>query len=175
VNLRRRAAVSGALLTVMCVPGTTAQGDSQQYEAKPNSWPSHQDSWNGQVQPGVIRAVRLRADMPYVHMILLTSRESKEDIIVGLGSGADDYLTKPFNPEELRARLRTGERILRLEDSLVEAREQMRFKATHDPLTCLWNRSVILDLLQREVTRARRDEKKGGVIKFWATWITSEK
>ena len=113
--------------------------------------------------PGVIRAVRLRADMPYVHMILLTSRQSQEDIIAGLESGADDYLTKPFNPEELRARLRTGERILRLEDSLVEAREEMRFKATHDPLTCLWNRGMILDLLQREVTRARRDEKKGGV------------
>jgi diguanylate cyclase (GGDEF)-like protein len=113
--------------------------------------------------PGVIRAVRLRPDEPYVHMILLTSRQSKEDIISGLESGADDYLTKPFNPEELRARLRTGERILRLEDSLVKAREEMRFKATHDPLTCLWNRGMILDLLQREVTRARRDGEKGGV------------
>jgi DNA-binding response OmpR family regulator len=57
---------------------------------------------------GVIRAVRLRADTPYVHMILLTSQQSKEDIIVGLKSGADDYLTKPFNPEELRAPAHRG-------------------------------------------------------------------
>lgn len=111
----------------------------------------------------VIRAVRSQTNMPYVHMILLTSRQSKEDIIAGLESGADDYLTKPFDPEELRARLRTGERILRLEDNLVEAREDMRFKATHDPLTCLWNRAMILDILQREVSRARRDGEKGGV------------
>ena len=111
----------------------------------------------------VIRTVRVQTGMPYVHMILLTSRQSKEDIIAGLESGADDYLTKPFDPQELRARLRTGERILRLEDSLVKAREEMRFKATHDPLTCLWNRGMILDILQREVTRARRDGGKGGV------------
>src|SRR5260370_13878095 len=94
--------------------------------------------------------------MPYVHMILLTSRQSKEDIIAGLDSGADDYVTKPFDPEELRARLRTGERILSLEDNLVQAREQMLFKATHDPLTCLWNRGMIMDILQREVTLAPR-------------------
>jgi diguanylate cyclase (GGDEF)-like protein len=111
----------------------------------------------------VVRAVRLQTGMPYVHMILLTSRQSQEDIIVGLESGADDYLTKPFHPEELRARLRTGERILRLEDSLVKAREEMRFRATHDPLTCLWNRGMIMDILQREVMRARRDSEKGGV------------
>ena len=113
--------------------------------------------------PSVVRNVRLRTGAPYVHMILLTSRQSKEDIIAGLEAGADDYLTKPFDPQELRARLRTGERILRLEDNLVKAREEMRFKATHDPLTCLWNRGMILDILQREVTRARRDGKKGDV------------
>jgi DNA-binding response OmpR family regulator len=83
----------------------------------------------------VVRAVRLQTAVPYVHMILLTSRQSKEDIIAGLDSGVDDYLTKPFDPEELRARLRTGERILSLEDNLVQAREEMRIKATHDPLT----------------------------------------
>jgi two-component system, cell cycle response regulator len=111
----------------------------------------------------VIRSVRSLINMPYVHMILLTSRQSKEDIVAGLESGADDYLTKPFDPEELRARLRTGERILRLEDNLVQAREEMRFKATHDALTCLWNRGMILDILQREINRARRDGEKGGV------------
>jgi diguanylate cyclase (GGDEF)-like protein len=111
----------------------------------------------------VVRAVRARTGRPYVHMILLTSRQSKDDIIAGLESGADDYLTKPFDPEELRARLRTGERILRLEDSLVKAREEMRFKATHDPLTCLWNRGMILEILQREVTRARRIVEQGAV------------
>lgn len=79
------------------------------------------------------------------------------DLIAGLASGADDYLTKPFHPEELKARLRTGRRILELEDKLVEAREEMRFKATHDPLTTLWNRGLILEFLERELNRARRE------------------
>src|SRR5258705_8535336 len=107
--------------------------------------------------PGVCREIRKRRDQSYVYMVLLTSRESKEDVVAGLESGADDYLIKPFVADELRARLRTGERILRLEDSLVEAREQMRFKATHDHLTSLWNRGVIVDLLGRELTRSQRE------------------
>jgi len=110
--------------------------------------------------PGVCREVRKlreKQERPYVFMVLLTSKESKEDIVTGLESGSDDYLTKPFNVEELKARLRTGERILHLEDRLVEAREQMRFKATHDALTSIWNRSVIMDLLGRELSRSRRE------------------
>jgi len=108
--------------------------------------------------PGVCREVRRRRKLSYVHMILLTSKESKEDIVQGLQSGADDYLIKPCDPEELKARLRTGLRILDLEEKLVEAREDMRFKATHDPLTSLFNRGVILDLLGRELARTYREK-----------------
>jgi two-component system cell cycle response regulator len=107
--------------------------------------------------PGVCREVRKHQEHAYVYMVLLTSKESKEDIVTGLESGADDYLTKPFNAEELKARLRTGERILHLEGRLVEAREQMRFKATHDALTSIWNRGVIMDLLGRELSRSQRE------------------
>jgi two-component system, cell cycle response regulator len=107
--------------------------------------------------PGVCREVRKQEGQSYVYMVLLTSKESKEDVVAGLESGADDYLTKPFDPEELKARLRTGLRILNLEDRLVDAREQMRFQATHDGLTSLWNRVVILDLLSRELIRSRRE------------------
>jgi GGDEF domain-containing protein len=54
--------------------------------------------------------------------------------------------------------LRTGERILHLEGRLVEAREMMRFKATHDALTSIWwNRGVIMDLLGRELARSQRE------------------
>jgi len=56
-------------------------------------------------------------------MVLLTSKELKEDAVTGLESGADDYLTEPFNVDELKARLRTGERIFSLEHRLVEARK----------------------------------------------------
>jgi diguanylate cyclase (GGDEF)-like protein len=105
----------------------------------------------------VCREIRLRKEQAYTYLILLSSRESKQDIVVGLESGADDYLTKPFDMDELKARLRTGERILELEDRLVEARESMRFQATHDLLTSLWNRGVIMELVTRDVLRSRRE------------------
>lgn len=114
--------------------------------------------------PGVCREVRKRKDQSYVYMILLTSKEKKEDVVAGLESGADDYLTKPFDPEELKARLRTGTRILDLEDRLIEAREGMRFQATHDALTSLWNRGVIMELLARELTRSRREGKCTAIL-----------
>jgi diguanylate cyclase (GGDEF)-like protein len=107
--------------------------------------------------PGVCREVRASKEQSYVYMILITSKEAKEDVVAGLESGADDYLTKPFNPEELKARLRTGLRILDLEDRLIEAREDMRYRATHDPLTSLWNRGVIMELLERELIRSHRE------------------
>jgi two-component system, cell cycle response regulator len=114
--------------------------------------------------PGVCREVRKRKEQSYVYMVLLTSKESKEDVVAGLESGADDYLTKPFDPEELKARLRTGLRILNLEDRLVEAREAMRFQATHDGLTTLWNRGVIMDLLERELARSRRERISTAIL-----------
>jgi diguanylate cyclase (GGDEF)-like protein len=113
--------------------------------------------------PAVVRMVRVRRGMQYVHMILLTSRQAKEDVVAGLDAGADDYLTKPFNPQELRARLRTGERILQLEDTLVHAREEMRYRAMHDSLTGLLNRGVILELLQRELQRGRRAQQPASI------------
>jgi DNA-binding response OmpR family regulator len=96
--------------------------------------------------PGVCREVRSRPRDAYVYMMLLTSRQLTEDVVKGLEAGADDYITKPFHPAELKARLHTGQRILELEDKLVVAREEMRFKATHDSLTSLWDRGSIFAL-----------------------------
>jgi two-component system cell cycle response regulator len=114
--------------------------------------------------PGVCREIRKSKNQSYVYMVLLTSRGEKEDVVAGLEAGADDYLVKPFNAEELKARLRTGLRILDLEDRLVEAREQMRFQATHDGLTSLLNRGVTLDLLSRELIRSRREHVSTAIL-----------
>jgi two-component system, cell cycle response regulator len=114
--------------------------------------------------PGVCREVRKKKDQGYVYMVLLTSKGLKTDIVTGLSSGADDYLTKPFDSGELKARLRTGERILHLEGRLVEARENMRFKATHDSLTSLFNRGVIVELLGREISRSRRERVPTAIL-----------
>lgn len=110
------------------------------------------------------RQIRTEADWPYVYVILLTSRDRKQDVIEGLDAGADDYLVKPFDAHELKARLCAGRRIIELQDQLIAARESLREQATHDSLTALWNRPAILDILQRELERARRFSVSVGVI-----------
>ncbi|MBZ5654033.1 MAG: diguanylate cyclase [Acidobacteriia bacterium] len=101
---------------------------------------------------------------PYVYVILLTSKEGRQNMLEAMQAGADDYLVKPFDESELKARLMVGKRILNLQDELVEAREAMRHAATHDSLTELLNRGEILDMLQRELERARRERKPLTVI-----------
>jgi putative two-component system response regulator len=61
------------------------------------------------------REIRRRNWSGYIYFILLTTHGGVENVVCGLDAGADDFLTKPFHPEELRTRLRTGERILSLE------------------------------------------------------------
>ena len=66
----------------------------------------------------ICRRVRARSSQPYVYIMLLTANDKVGNLVEGLESGADDYLTKPFHPQELRARLRVGLRMLELESSL---------------------------------------------------------
>ena len=66
----------------------------------------------------VCRRVRVSQTIRPSYLILLTSKSRKKDIVVGLQSGADDYLTKPFDPDELQARLQVGERVLGLQSEL---------------------------------------------------------
>ncbi len=91
-------------------------------------------------------------------------RRDQVDVIQGLEAGADDYVRKPFDPAELKVRLRTGKRILYLQDQLIAAREALRDRATRDQLTGLWNRATILDLLNNELQRTRREGASLGVL-----------
>jgi diguanylate cyclase (GGDEF)-like protein len=93
---------------------------------------------------------------PYVYIILLTAKSQKTDMVMGLEAGADDYLTKPFDAQELRVRLRAGRRILDLLDELVRAREIMRAEACKDSLTQLNTRAAVLELLEQEIYRSQR-------------------
>jgi two-component system, cell cycle response regulator len=112
----------------------------------------------------VIRRLRGRGDPSYVYVILLTAKSQKEDIVAGLEAGADDYLVKPFDAHELRARIRTGKRILDLQRELLAVQAALREEATHDPLTKAWNRAGILEILQRECARAQRQQASLGVV-----------
>src|SRR5208337_2530996 len=104
------------------------------------------------------------ASGPYVYVILLTSKEGRQNMLEAMQAGADDFLAKPFDELELKARLLVGKRILDLQEELVSARESMRHAATYDSLTGLMNRGEILAMLQRELERARREHQPVGVI-----------
>jgi diguanylate cyclase (GGDEF)-like protein len=104
------------------------------------------------------RRIRSLDLAPNPYIILLTSNDTKEQIVHGLNSGADDYLTKPANVNEFHARLQVGARTLALQEALSRKEQDLRFAATHDQLTGLWNRRAILEFLQREVAQHQRSD-----------------
>lgn len=112
----------------------------------------------------VCKKIRARNAEQYTYVILLTARNDQQDVIEGLESGADDYLTKPCNPAQLRARIRIGERILQMQTDLIQARELVRFKSTHDLLTGAWSRGATVDMLARELSRGKREDRPLGLI-----------
>jgi diguanylate cyclase (GGDEF)-like protein len=112
----------------------------------------------------VCRRIRTAAREPYVYVLLLTARTESQDLVEGMEAGADDYLTKPFNAQELRVRLRAGRRILDLQQQLMEAREALRVQATHDALTGLFNRGRVLEILATEIARSEREMRPLAVL-----------
>lgn len=112
----------------------------------------------------VCRCIRQRGGEPYVYVLLLTSKSQKEDLIEGMDAGADDYITKPFDQNELQVRLRAGTRLVDLQRELLAAREALREQAERDSLTLLWNRSFILKQLGRELSRASREGRPLGIV-----------
>jgi diguanylate cyclase (GGDEF)-like protein len=106
--------------------------------------------------PELCRLIREKKTGSYVFIILITARDSKTDIVSGLESGADDYLTKPIHPAELVARINTGIRILKLEQSLKSANEEIRVLSITDSLTGCFNRTYLGERFPQEINRAQR-------------------
>jgi len=110
------------------------------------------------------RRIRARQNAPYQYILLITAKDQKQDVVSGLDAGADDYLIKPFDKDELRAHLRVGMRILSLQQDLITTREELRFQAMHDVLTGLWNRRAVLNLLGGELERGTRAQTSTGIL-----------
>ncbi|HET9742208.1 MAG TPA: diguanylate cyclase [Terriglobales bacterium] len=92
----------------------------------------------------------LAANGNYIYTVMLTAKQNKADLLTAMAAGADDYLTKPVDAADLRARIMVGKRIIELQQSL-------KFAATHDFLTHLLNRAEIMCTLRRELSRSERD------------------
>jgi diguanylate cyclase (GGDEF)-like protein len=112
----------------------------------------------------ICRRVRKNDREPYTYIILLTALHRDEDLVTGMEAGADDYITKPFKSHELKVRLRAGQRIIELQNELIETREALREQASHDALTGLLNREAILCLLQNELSRIERENGLVSII-----------
>lgn len=114
--------------------------------------------------PEVCRKIRATHRQPYTYILLLTSKNTKNETVEGLDAGADDYIVKPFDEHELQVRLRAGKRIVDLQMELLLAQEELRERANKDLLTMLPNRPAILNTLDVELVRCHRDRRTVGVM-----------
>jgi DNA-binding response OmpR family regulator len=89
--------------------------------------------WMMPGQDGIEICEKLRREARplYVYLLLVTTRTRTEDIVRGLEAGADDYLTKPYDPQELRCRIKSGERILHLEEALASKVRELEDALSH--------------------------------------------
>jgi diguanylate cyclase (GGDEF)-like protein len=112
----------------------------------------------------LVRRVREQGQEPYIYILLLTIYDQEKHLVAGLNAGADDYIVKPFRAHELQARIEAGRRILEMQGELIETRDQLHSQATTDPVTGLWNRAAILDILERELSRCKRAGNSVGLV-----------
>ena len=92
----------------------------------------------------------------YVYVMMVSADDQQSSVLKAYEFGADDFIRRPFDDCELKLRLRVAERILKSQQELVDAREALKFEASHDPLVRLWNRKAILNLMTIELSRAKR-------------------
>lgn len=106
----------------------------------------------------VCREVRNNAQA-YVYIVMLTARDGADDRLVALEAEVDDFLAKPLDHVELRVRLRSGARVLELQERLLESQKALHHQAMHDHLTGLGNRRMILEELASEIARTSREQR----------------
>ena len=142
---------------------TTAQDGEEAWELlqQPNSPRLVLMDWVMPKMDGVELCRRLRklpSAFPYTYTLLLTGKDSRADLLKAMEAGVDDYLAKPFDDLELKARLLAGKRVIDLQNQLLAARESLRYAASYDHLTGLMNRKEVMEALARELARSKRDK-----------------
>jgi two-component system, cell cycle response regulator len=137
---------------------TANNGDEALEKISSNRFQILVTDWDMPGMDGATLCQRVReAKLPgYLYVLLLTGHGDTESVVEGLEAGADDYIRKPANEAELLARLKAGQRIVRLEQSLREANAQIQRLSIIDPLVGTYNRRYLNDELVNEVERARR-------------------
>jgi diguanylate cyclase (GGDEF)-like protein len=113
----------------------------------------------GRSGPEVCAKVRGKGDEEYSYLILLTANSAQDNIIEGMGAGADDYIVKPYNRQELEVRIKAGVRVIELQGELLAAKEEIRAQSRTDTLTGIPNRRAIFEHLDGEINRTEREKR----------------
>jgi PleD family two-component response regulator len=100
--------------------------------------------------------IRRRSRRRQLWLMLMSAKPNPEEVIMATNAGIDEFLAKPVDFQDLRMRIRTGERVQNLYAELSDSAMAMEFHCTHDPLTGAWRREAILDLIFKETDRVQR-------------------
>jgi two-component system cell cycle response regulator len=103
------------------------------------------------------RAIRQSMKIRYIYFIIVAAHRETEFVVAAMNAGADDFIGKPFDADELRVRVRAGLRVCNLE-------KELRLRGTHDALTGIYNRGAIMDILQKELVRHERERRAIAII-----------
>ena len=114
-------------------------------------------SMPGMSGPELCTALRSRDDGQFFYILMLTGKEGNDAVIEAMESGADDFLSKPFDHRVLKVRLAAGSRIVRLEQTLNQL-------ASRDSLTQCWNRRMIDELLNASIAEAQRKQSALSIV-----------
>jgi diguanylate cyclase (GGDEF)-like protein len=124
------------------------------------------------------RRVRSTPRLAGTYVILLTGRDSREDLVTGLEAGADDYMIKPIDLEEFRARLGVGLRVAKLQLNLAQTVTDLRATRDHlarlastDVLTGVYSRRWWFDLAAKEFSRSRRYDRTFSLLMTDLDWF----
>ena len=104
----------------------------------------------------VAMEIRRRSRRRQLWLMLMSGTPSAEEVAMATDAGIDEFMVKPVSASELRMRIRTGERVQSVYREITDAAAALEFHATHDPLTGVWRREAMLDLLFQETDRSQR-------------------
>ena len=112
----------------------------------------------------ICQQVRDKTESSHIYIIFVLDKDGGQGVMEAIQAGADDFLSRPLDADEIMLRLRTAKRILELQEDLKRAQDAIRYQTTHDPLTGLANRTEVIATVGREVSRMRREKIPLGVI-----------
>ncbi len=110
------------------------------------------------------KILRETTDNRYIYILMITGEQSSDSMILAYEKGVDDYIVKPFQFSELKAKLKSAQRIIEMENKLRKKYKEAHYKSIYDSLTNVFNRAEIFEKLNVEYVRHTRNKLIFGII-----------